>query len=861
MQTACSTSLVAVHLAVPEPARRRVRHGAGRRRRRSACRSGPATCTSRAASSRRDGHCRPFDARRRRAPCRGSGVGVVVLKRLADALADGDTDPRGDPRLGGQQRRRAQGRLHRARASTARPTVIRAALRRRRRRPGRPIGYVEAHGTGTALGDPIEVAALTAGVRAATGDAGCCALGSVKTNIGHLDAAAGVAGLIKTVLALQHGDAPADACTSRTPEPAHRLRRRARSTSTPRCGRGRPTAAPRRAGVSSFGIGGTNAHVVLEEAPAPAAAAGPAARRPAAACCRRAPPTALDAAADAARRAPGRHPDARRSPTSRYTLQRGRPALRAPARVVVADRRRDAVAALRGPRRRRGRRRRRRDRRRRSRSCSRARARSTPAWAAELYRTRAGVPRRARRLRRAARARTSASTCATCCSPASRRRRAAATRPRVTQPALFAVEYALAAAVDARGASRPAAMLGHSIGEYVAALPGRGVHASRTRCALVAARGAADAGAARRARCSPVPLPEAAARRLLAGRRRPRRGQRARRRAWSSGPAEADRRARATSCGQRGVAAPRLHTSHAFHSAMMEPVLDDVRRSASPAVPRRAPRLPFVSNVTGDLDRRTSRRPIPRTGPAPAPAGALRRRASASCWPSRRPRRCSEVGPGAGAGRPGPPQPGADAARPGRRRCAGRGESDAGREVPLGRGRPRCGSPASTSTGAALTRARGRPGAAADLPVRARAALGRRPDGTASTRRAPRRGRAPPTGAAAAARTRSSTGSGRTCSASPRSARTTTSSVSAGTRCWARRSSRGSARRSTWTCPSARCSRRPRSPASRPRSPTCWPPELQQTPDDLADLLAEIAAMSPEQVAHELSQPQREDLS
>ena len=129
----------------------------------------------------------------------------------------------------------------------------------------RQVQYVECHGTGTALGDPIEVAALTRAFRASTEDRGFCALGSVKTNIGHLDAAAGVAGLIKAVLALRHRQIP-PSLNFEQPNP------RIEFASSPFFVASELTEwpavnGPRRAGVSSFGIGGTNAHVVLEEAP------------------------------------------------------------------------------------------------------------------------------------------------------------------------------------------------------------------------------------------------------------------------------------------------------------------------------------------------------------------------------------------------------------------------------------------------------------------------------------------------------------------------------------------------------------------------------------------------------------------
>ena len=128
------------------------------------------------------------------------------------------------------------------------------------------ISYIEAHGTGTALGDPIEIAGLTQAFRAGGADEnGFCAIGSVKTNIGHLDAAAGVAGLIKTALALHHRTLPAS-INFESPNPKLDLE------STPffvnAAQRDWPSGpTPRRAGVSSFGVGGTNAHVVLEEAP------------------------------------------------------------------------------------------------------------------------------------------------------------------------------------------------------------------------------------------------------------------------------------------------------------------------------------------------------------------------------------------------------------------------------------------------------------------------------------------------------------------------------------------------------------------------------------------------------------------
>ncbi len=209
-----------------------------------------------------DGRCRSFDAQATGAVY-GGGVGVVVLKRLEDALADGDTvhavilgsgvNNDGSAKVGytapsieGQSRAIAEAQ---ATAGVAPET----------------IGYVECHGSGTPLGDPIEVAALTRAF--ASPERGVCPIGSVKSSIGHLGAAAGIAGLIKTVLALEHRQIP-PSLNFETPNPridfaASPFFVNTRLTDWP------ADRGPRRAGVSSFGIGGTNAHAVLEEAPPP----------------------------------------------------------------------------------------------------------------------------------------------------------------------------------------------------------------------------------------------------------------------------------------------------------------------------------------------------------------------------------------------------------------------------------------------------------------------------------------------------------------------------------------------------------------------------------------------------------------
>ncbi|HEX2798768.1 MAG TPA: type I polyketide synthase, partial [Thermoanaerobaculia bacterium] len=208
-----------------------------------------------------DGHCRTFDAKAD-GTVFGSGAGVVVLKRLSDALEKRDrilAVIRGFA----VNNDGAQKVAYTAPSVDGQADVIALAQAMAGVDP-RAIGYVEAHGTATPLGDPIEVSGLTKAFRAGTADRGFCALGSVKPNVGHLDAAAGVTGLIKTVFALRDRVLPPTLhFTAPNPHidfaasPFFVSARRAPWSSD----------GPRLAGVSAFGVGGTNAHVVLEEAP------------------------------------------------------------------------------------------------------------------------------------------------------------------------------------------------------------------------------------------------------------------------------------------------------------------------------------------------------------------------------------------------------------------------------------------------------------------------------------------------------------------------------------------------------------------------------------------------------------------
>ncbi len=215
-----------------------------------------------------DGHCHAFD-HRAQGTVFGSGAGVVVMRRLRDAIADGDhiwavikgsainndgSDKAGylAPSVDGQAEAIAEAQML---AET----------------PADTIDYIECHGTGTYLGDPIEVAALTQAFAETTDEVGFCRIGSVKTNIGHLDTAAGVASLIKTSLSLHHKQIPASLGYEK-PNPAIDFETspfKVNDTLTDWVSH----KGPRRAGVNSLGVGGTNAHVVLQEAPARTASA------------------------------------------------------------------------------------------------------------------------------------------------------------------------------------------------------------------------------------------------------------------------------------------------------------------------------------------------------------------------------------------------------------------------------------------------------------------------------------------------------------------------------------------------------------------------------------------------------------
>ena len=526
-----------------------------------------------------DGRTRSFDAKAA-GTVFSDGVAVVLLKPLAQALMDGD-------RVLATVRGVAVNNDGRDKASFTAPStdgqaaVIAAALHDAGV-SGAEIDYVEAHGTATPLGDPVEVEALAGVLRRDGAAAGSCLLGSVKSNVGHLVIAAGATGVIKTALALHHECIPPSIHYERANSHidfAHSpLRVCDRLTPWPRGTR------RRLAGVSSFGVGGTNAHVVLEESP-PQPMSSPAdgaqllmlsARNDA----------ALERMALRLAEHLEQHAKANLADVA-HTLQVGRSNF-ARRLCVVADGVAGAVQALRDPA---------------HPSRSQRRARSSPpmVWMFSGQGSQYAGMGSGLHGRDASFAAAFDSACA-------------ALRPHLdfdlaarmlegrhelddtatTQPALFALEYALAQAWMARGVE-PVAVVGHSVGEFVCAVLA-GVMSLEQAAGLVARRGALMQAQPPGAMLS-VRMPADALRELLpegvalAADNGPRASV-------AAGPAalldELQQRLDA-----RGVQARRLATSHAFHSPMMDGALADFADAVA-LVPLAPPRLPMASTCTGD---------------------------------------------------------------------------------------------------------------------------------------------------------------------------------------------------------------------------------------------------------------------
>jgi acyl transferase domain-containing protein len=532
-----------------------------------------------------DGHCRVFDEKAAGVVF-GNGVGVVVLRRLSDAVADGDTI---DAILKGW----AVNNDGSAKASYAAPSldgqarVIKQAQKRAGVSPS-TITYVEAHGTGTAVGDPVEIAALTSAFERARVRKQYCAIGSVKTNLGHLDPAAGVASLIKTVLSLKNRQIPPSLHFSR-PNPAIDFANSPFYVNT-ELSDWAASEEPRRAGVSGFGIGGTNVHLVLEEAPDYPPTSGGGVHQLLVLSARTR--SALDNVIDNFAQAMEDHPNARPADIA-YTSQAGRRALGERATVVYTDTADLAQAlATRDPRR-----------------LLAGRATSGRQVAFLFSGQGAQHAGMGRGLYESEPAfREQVDTCAEILRPhldmdltrllfpaeghaeeADDQLR----RTEYTQPALFTVEYALARLWHSLGVD-PEVVMGHSIGEYVAACIA-GVLTLEDALALVAARGKMMQQLPPGAMLA-VPLAEPEVQPYLD------RLDLAATNDYTScvltGALDEVTRLR-DELDQQGIPTKLLNTSHAFHSRMMDPLLDDFRRMVE-EVPLRTPRLPYVSNVTGD---------------------------------------------------------------------------------------------------------------------------------------------------------------------------------------------------------------------------------------------------------------------
>ncbi len=534
-----------------------------------------------------DGRCRPFDARGEGIRG-GSGAGAVVLKRLDDAIADGDSihavilgaaiNNDGADKMG-----------YTAPSIDGQAKVISMAQKRAGVDP-RTISYIEAHGTATPLGDPIEVAALTQAFQTGTTDTGFCALGSVKSNIGHLDAAAGVAGLIKTALSLEHKQLP-PSLNFHDPNPQIDFDNSpfyVNHTLTDWKSNGQP----RRAGVSSFGIGGTNAHAILEEAPMRQSSIVHRPKQLLVLSARSA--SALDAATENLAAYLENNPNINLADVA-YTLQVGRKRFEY-RRAVVCETVEDAVGSLRrilerGER-------------------ATASPSSSPSIAflfsgqgsqyAKMGHTlydveptfRDVIDKCAEQLRLYLGINIRELMFAPSGDADS-----ILNQTQFAQPALFVIEYALARTLMAYGI-RPATMLGHSIGEYVAACLA-GVLSLEDSLRIVSQRGklmqSVPAG-----RMIAVPLPEGEVVTLLDSQLD---GQlslaavNGPRLCVVAGPSDAiakfERQVEA-----QGVECRALHTSHAFHSAMMDPILPAFRDVVS-EVKFGEPAIPYISNLTG----------------------------------------------------------------------------------------------------------------------------------------------------------------------------------------------------------------------------------------------------------------------
>jgi acyl transferase domain-containing protein len=533
-----------------------------------------------------DGHTRSFDERAG-GTVFGNGVGIVVLKRLNDAIADGDT-VHAVIRGTAINNDGAQKGGYTAPSVIGQSKAIAEAMAIAQVHP-ETIGYVEAHGTATAIGDPIEVEALTRAFRSGTQKTGYCGLGSVKTNFGHLDRAAGVISLIKTVLSLEHAQIPASLHFEK-PNPRidfenspFRVNTTLKDWTT--------DGGPRRAGVSALGVGGTNAHAILEEAPE-REPSGPS--RPSQLLVISARTESALGKATEQLIAHLKANPAENLADIANTLRIGRRRFEH-RRIVACSSVPEAIEMLEALRAQKV-----------FTAYSQAASRpvvfmfsgqgsqyvnmtrglyeSEPVYKQHLddccvrLKPHLGVDLR------------DLIFCEAGKEPAAAER---LNQTAIAQPALFAVEYSLAQLWMAWGI-KPQAMLGHSVGEYVAAQLA-GVLSLDDALALVAERGRlmqALPGGSMLAVPMPIADVEPLVREPLSI-------------AAVNGPAlcvvsgpTPEIQALEELLQQRDVPCTRLHTSHAFHSSMMTPMLGEFEQRLRRTT-LNAPTIPYVSNLTG----------------------------------------------------------------------------------------------------------------------------------------------------------------------------------------------------------------------------------------------------------------------
>lgn len=587
VQTACSTSLVAVHMACRALANDECD---------MAMAGGITIRTPQAIGDifqeggivSPDGHCRTFDEHAQ-GTVRGNGAGIVILKRLEDALRDGDhiravikgsaINNDGGNKIG-----------YTAPSITGQSQVIRDALVESGVNP-ETITYVEAHGTATSLGDPIEVSALTQAYRSTGAEKNAfCAIGSVKSNIGHADAAAGIAGLIKTVLALEHKLIP-PTLHFESPNPKIDFDHSPFYVNA-RLAEWKTESMPRRAGVSSFGIGGTNAHVIVEEAPITDSLL---ACRPWQLVLMSAKTaTALETAAENLEAYLHNHASVNLADVA-HTLQVGRTAF-ANRSFAVAKNVAGLSEALDN---------------RHAKQLPRSVVSSDDCRVAFLFPGQGSqhvnmgkylyaqeplfheiidqcsellLPRLQLDLRNVLYP----------CPEDNQWAETELRETRTTQPALFVVEYALARMWMAWGVL-PESMLGHSIGEYVAACLA-GVFSLEDALDLVALRGRLMQSCERGGMLAVAVSEDEIQPFVHAGLNLAAiNGSRS---CVLAGPLELLELVE-KELAQRQIVHRRLQSSHAFHSSMMEPILrqfvDEVRK-----VRLNSPQMRFLSNVTGD---------------------------------------------------------------------------------------------------------------------------------------------------------------------------------------------------------------------------------------------------------------------